>query len=123
MLLYVGLSVDIQTRKRELVGTLLGMSISYDRVVSISTEIGKSVCRRFEEDVVWCSIELQEGLFQTSAIRNIGDNPNSNTAQGYFMEQAFPFSKIFLKVFQQPEAIVTANDTGSVTKSIRSSRR
>lgn len=76
MLLYVGLSVDIQTRKRELVGTLLGMSISYDRVVSISTEIGKSVCRRFEEDVVWCSIELQEGLFQTSAIRNIGDNPN-----------------------------------------------
>ena len=43
--LYVGLSVHAQTRKRELVDTLLklGISISYDRVLGISTEIGNCV--------------------------------------------------------------------------------
>ena len=71
--LYVGLSVHAQTRKRELVDTLfkLGISISYDRVLSISTEIGNSVCRRFEEDGVLCPIKLRKGLFTTSAIDNI----------------------------------------------------
>ena len=62
--LYFGLSVHAQTHKRELVDTLfkLGISISYYRVLSISTEIANSVCRRFEEDGVLCPIKLRKGF-------------------------------------------------------------
>jgi len=65
--LYVGLTVHAQTRKRELVDTLfkLGMPISYDCVLGISTEIGNSVCRRFEEDGVLFPIKIRRGLFTT----------------------------------------------------------
>lgn len=100
--LYVGLSVHAQKRKRELGDTLfkLGMSISYDRVLGISTEIGNSVCRRFKEDGVLCPIKLRRGPFTTSAIDNIDHNPSSKRPRGLFMELAFPFSKIYLKVIQ-----------------------
>ena len=44
---YLGLSLHAKTRKRELVDTLynLGLSISYDRVLSISTEMAAKVCK------------------------------------------------------------------------------
>ena len=100
--LYVGLSVHAQTRNRELVDTLfkLGIFISHVRVLSISTEIGNSVCRRFKEDGVLCPIKLRKGLFTTSAIDNIDHNPSLNTAQGLFMELAFPCFKTYLMVIQ-----------------------
>lgn len=102
MPLYIGLSVHAQKRKRELGDTLfkLGMSISYDRVLGISTEIGNSVCRRFKEDGVLCPIKLRRSPFTTSAIDNIDHNPSSKRPRGLFMELAFPFSKIYLKVIQ-----------------------
>lgn len=65
-------------------------------------------------------IKLRRGLFTTSAIDNIDHNPSSNTAQG-------SFHAIGISLFQnisegnpgcEREAIVMANDTGSVTKSI-----
>ena len=120
--LYVGLTVHAQTRKRELVDTVfkLGISISYDRVLGISAEIGNSVCRRFEEDGVLCPIKLRRGQFTTSAIDNIDHNPSSNTAQGSFHGTNI---SLFQNISEgnpgcEREAIVMANDTGSVTKSI-----
>ena len=84
--IYVGLSTHALTRKRELVDSLhkLGISISYDRVLSISTDIGNSVCRRFEEDGVLCPIKLRKALFTTAAIDNIDHNTSSATAHGSF---------------------------------------
>ena len=84
--LYVGHSTHALTRKRELVDSLykLGISISYDRVLSISTDIGNAVCRRFEEDGVLCQVKLRKALFITAAIDNIDHNLKSNTAQGSF---------------------------------------
>ena len=45
--LYVGLSIHAKTRSRDLIETMhiLGLSVSYDRVLAISTELGNSVCR------------------------------------------------------------------------------
>ena len=53
---YIGLLLHAQTRKRDLVDWLfsLGLSISYDRVLRISAELGNSLCQRFHIDQVVC---------------------------------------------------------------------
>ena len=83
---YLGLLVHAETRKRSLVDKLygLGLSISYDRVLSLSTELGNMVCARFESENVVCPANLRYGLFTTSAVDNIDHNPSSTTAQGSF---------------------------------------
>ena len=47
--IYVGLLVHAKTRKRDLVDKLyrLGLSISYDRVMAISTQLAHKVCNQF----------------------------------------------------------------------------
>ena len=74
--IYLGLSVHAKTRSRELVDNLydLGLSVSYDRVMSISTDLGNGVCRRFEEEKVVCPTNLRKRLFTTAAIDNIDHN-------------------------------------------------
>ena len=44
--IYIGLMLHAQTCKRDLVNRLfnLGLSISYDRVLCLSAELGNSVC-------------------------------------------------------------------------------
>ena len=49
----------------------MGLSISYDRVMSISTDAANSVCSRFEQDGVVCPPKLHEDLFTTGALDNI----------------------------------------------------
>ena len=84
--IYLGLSVHAKTRSRELVNNLydLGLSISYDRVMSISTDLGNGVCRRFEEEKVVCPTNLRKRLFTIAAIDNIDHNPSSTTANDSF---------------------------------------
>jgi hypothetical protein len=83
---YIGLLVHAETRKRTLVDKLynLGLSISYDRVLSLSTEMGNNICSRFEAEKVVCPLKLRHRLFTTSAVDNIDHNPSSTTAQGSF---------------------------------------
>ena len=54
--LYVGLKIHAETRSKTLVESMfkMGLSISYDRVMSISTEIANSVCDRFDQEGVVC---------------------------------------------------------------------
>ena len=76
-----------ETRKRTLVDKLynLGLSISYDRVLELSTDMGgNSVCARFESEGVVCPPKLLKGVFTTAAVDNIDHNPSSVTAQGAF---------------------------------------
>lgn len=46
---YVGLMVHAHTRQRDLVDRLyhLGMSISYDRVLHLSAQMGNTACKQF----------------------------------------------------------------------------
>ena len=76
--------VHAETRKRGLVDKLydLGLSISYNRVLEISTAMGNRVCAQFEEENAVCPINLRTGLFTTSALDNIDHNPSSTTATG-----------------------------------------
>lgn len=84
--IYVGLTVHARTRKRDLVETLfdLGLSISYDRVMAISTAMGNVVCEQYHREQVVCPPNLRQGLFTTAALDNIDHNPSSMTATDSF---------------------------------------
>ena len=71
--IYVGLTVHARSRKRDLIDTLfdLGLSISYDRVMEISTAMNNRICEQYHSDHVVCPPNLQQGLFVTAAIDNI----------------------------------------------------
>ncbi|KAK3104423.1 hypothetical protein FSP39_001776 [Pinctada imbricata] len=81
---YIGILLHAQTRKRGLIDKLnsLGISISYSRVMDISTAMGNSICERFHVENVVCPAQLRHDLFTTAAVDNIDHNPSSTTAQG-----------------------------------------
>lgn len=83
---YVGLTIHARTRKRDLIDTMfnLGLSVSYDRVLEMSTAMGTSVCEQYHRDNAVCPLNLHHGLFTTAAVDNIDHNPSSTTASGSF---------------------------------------
>ena len=62
----------------------LGLSISYDRVLDISTGLGNSICHFYESQKAVCPPNLRGSLFTTSAMDNIDHNPSSTTAHDSF---------------------------------------
>jgi len=76
--IYLGLTVHAQTRKKALVETLheMGLSISYKRVLGISTALANSVCKMFEDDKVVCPPKLHSNLFTTGAVDNVDHKLN-----------------------------------------------
>lgn len=84
--IYLGLETHVHTRKRQLIDTLfgLGLSISYDRILSISTDLANNVSYCYASDGVVCPLKLRQNLFTTAAVDNIDHNPSSTTAKGSF---------------------------------------
>uniref|UniRef100_UPI0035902B8E protein mono-ADP-ribosyltransferase PARP3 isoform X1 n=2 Tax=Myxine glutinosa TaxID=7769 RepID=UPI0035902B8E len=62
----------------------LGLSISYDRVLSISTDLGNRICRFFQNEGTVCRPELKSDLFTTGAVDNIDHNLSSTSAHDSF---------------------------------------
>ena len=83
---YRGLYVFAKTRKRQIVEMLHenGLSISYDRVLEISAQLGEVVVAQYVEDGVICPPVLRKQLFTTAAVDNIDHNPTATTAQPSF---------------------------------------
>ena len=102
--LYVGVMTHTKTRKSSLVDKLfeLGLSVSYDRVLEVSTEIGNKVCRQYEIDKAVCPPNLREGLFTTAAVDNIDHNPSSTSAHDSFHGTG-------ISLFQHPDAMCTGS--------------
>ncbi|KAK3740395.1 hypothetical protein QZH41_000916 [Actinostola sp. cb2023] len=105
--IYVGLKIHGLTRARNLIDALfdLGLCISYDRVLNISTDVANSVCARFERDGVVCPPKLRSGLFTTAAVDNIDHNPSSTTARDSFHGTA-------ISLAQHPTADVPGTTRG-----------
>ena len=84
--IYVGLLSHVQTRKRTLIDKLynLGLSISYDRVLSISTDVGNAVSALFEEERLVRPPNLCKDLFTTAGVDNLDHDPSSTTSQDSF---------------------------------------
>ena len=81
--IYVGLVLHTETRKKKLVDKFyrMGLSISYDRVMQISADLGISICAQFEEEGVVCPSKLKKSLFTTANVDNIDHNPSARTAK------------------------------------------
>ena len=94
---YTGMTVFAKTRKRQLIDKLHenGISISYDRVMEISAQLGESVTNQYVEDGVVCPPILRKGLFTTSAVDNIDHNPTATTATSSFHGTS-------ISIFQHP---------------------
>ena len=84
--IYLGLLIHAKTRKRELIEKFhdLGISISYQRVMDLSTEMGNKVLNHYEEQNLVCLPSLKLNLFTTSALDNIDHNPSSTTLKDSF---------------------------------------
>lgn len=88
--IYVGLKNHGLTRGHNLIDSLfsLGLCISYDGVLSISTDIANSVCAHYERDGVVCPPKLQRGFFTKAGGDNIDHNPSSTIARDSFQGTA-----------------------------------
>ena len=77
-----GLTIS-HRRSCDLVEIMHNLGLLYDRVLSISTDLGNAVCCRYQDEDV-CPCNLRLNLFTTAAVYTIDDNPSSKTAQDSF---------------------------------------
>ena len=84
--MYIGQLLHAETRKRGLVDKLfiLGISISYDRILRLSAQIGNSFCQLYRMEQVVCPPTLRGKVFTTAAVNNIDHNPSATTANDSF---------------------------------------
>lgn len=80
--LFTGLSIHAKTRKRNLLETMhdLGLCVSYDRVLAVSTDLGNAVWRCYQENGVVCSPNFRAQLCTTAAVNNVDHKPSSMSA-------------------------------------------
>ena len=80
---FMGLTVHSKTRKKEMVNTLFehGLSISYDRVLEISTQLGEAVVKSYVDIGLVCPPQLRLGVFMVSAVDNCDHNLSASTAK------------------------------------------
>ena len=71
-----------KTMKKGIIERLssLGLSISYTRVLELSTVLGNDVLHRYEGHKVGCPRSLRKNVFTTAAVENIDHNPSSTSA-------------------------------------------
>ena len=83
---YLGVLLHTKTRKRALVEVLydLGLSVSYDRVLEISTDVGTKICKYYDKLNTVCPPQLKKAAFTTSAVDNINHQTSSTTAKSSF---------------------------------------
>lgn len=116
--IYLGLLLHAHTRKKELIDKLshLGLSVSYDRVLRISSDLANGVCKRFEDEGAVCPPNLRSNLFTTAAVDNIDHNPSSTTATDSFHGTG-------ISLFQHPDADNTGEDRGTIIYETSSTRK
>ena len=84
--IYLALKIHGETRKKGLVDTLhnMGLCISYDHLLGISTDIANKVCAMYGKEGVVCPPKLSRNVFTVAAVDNIDHNPSSATARDSF---------------------------------------
>ena len=79
----IALSVHAKTRNKTLIERLHseGLSVSYDRVMSIRKQIASQICDDYQQKGFVCPPSLHSNIFTTAAIDNIDHNLSSTTAK------------------------------------------
>ncbi|KAK1895105.1 Coiled-coil domain containing protein 25 [Dissostichus eleginoides] len=112
--IYLSLKIHAVTQSRRLVDTLfnLGLCVSYDRLLQLTSDIANGVCQSFRVEDVVCPPKLRHGLFTTGAVDNIDHNPSSATAKDSFHSAG-------ISLMQHPSHTHGGADRGvSSTKSV-----
>ena len=67
--IYLGIKIHAETRKRTLIDTFhkMGLCISYDHVLTISTDLVNSACASYQREVIVCPQILKKYVFCTAA--------------------------------------------------------
>ena len=115
--IYIGLHVHAQTRKKSVIDSLhdIGVSVSYDRVLSISGGLANGVATQFENDNAVCPTSLRKGLFTTAGFDNIDHNPSSTTAKDSFHGTAMSLTQHPTKTNQGTVRESVPYDSGNST--------
>ena len=73
----------MKTRKRDLIDRLhsLAMSISYDEVLRLSSDMANAVYEHFKETDTVCPLNLKTNVFTTAAVDNLDLNTSSTIRQ------------------------------------------
>ena len=84
--IYLSMLIHAKTRSRSLIDTLynLGLCVSYDRLMSIFTDLSNTVCSLYHNNQVVCPPQLSKKVFTCGAVDNIDHNPSSTTAHDSF---------------------------------------
>ena len=62
----------------------LGLSISYDRMLQLSAQMGNNVCQQFHREQVVCPPKMRGEAFTTAAVDKIGHNPSATISKDSF---------------------------------------
>jgi len=97
--IYVGLVLHAETGKEKLVDKFyrLGLSISYDRVMQISSDLVNSICAQFEEEEIVCPSKFKKSLFTTANVDNI-DQIHSMVLPSHLLSTSIPTEKASLEI-------------------------
>ena len=84
--LYLGVLIHNRTRKRDLIDILFekGLSVSYDRVLQLSTEQANRAIDMYENEDSVCPSTVRAALFTTGNLDNIDHNPSSTSSRDSF---------------------------------------
>lgn len=84
--LYIGMKIHTETRSKKIITQLhnLGLSVSYDRVLQLESQLATAVCENFQDKGVVVPAQLRCGLFTVGALDNLDHNPSSTTAKDSF---------------------------------------
>ena len=115
--IYIAMVTHAETRKKSLVDKFyrLGLCISYDRLMQISTDLGNKVSEQFEKDGLVCPLDLRKDLFTTGCVDNIDHDPSSRTAKDSFHGTA-------ISITQHPTADSQGVKRGKVVLDLKASK-
>ena len=80
--IYIAFLLNSHSRSRSLADKFyhLGLCISYDRMLILSTNLGDSICAQVEEDGIVWPVPLRFNIFSMFAVDSFDQNPSSRTA-------------------------------------------
>ena len=78
----------------------LSLSVSYNRVLQLESQIAFAVCEDFRKKGVVCPAQLHKGLFTVGALDNLDHNPSSTTAKDSFHGTGIEFIAAILTTLQ-----------------------
>jgi hypothetical protein len=79
--LYGGLYLYAKARKSGILTNMskLGVCVSYDRILTLTTDLASTVCETHNKQQIVCPPHLHQGVFTVGAVDNIDHNPSITT--------------------------------------------